>query len=79
MYAGLDGGPTIQLKMSIDPASGLSNYNFRIYATKLPLLVGSVVGLGVADHQHSLVVFNKLPAAGGQSWPVTKPPLCEDM
>lgn len=80
MYVGLEGGPTItQLKVTTDPVSGFSQYNFRTYLTG----VGITTGLGVADDLGSLLVYvNPNPPIPGGKNPipevVSKLPLCED-
>jgi len=76
MYAGPLGGTVVQFKISIDPFSGLTQYNFRTYLTGVAL----TTGLGVADDLGSLIVMNDPTAVGlaGQER-MTKVPLCEDM
>jgi len=74
MYAPAGGGSAlVQLKVTVDPVSGLSQYNFRTYATGLTF----ISGLGVADDLHSLMVYGT-PNFPTQEF-VTKLPLCEDM
>ncbi len=76
MYTGPLGGTVDQFKMTVDPFSGLTNYQFRTYLTGISL----TTGLGVADDLQSLMVFTDPSTVGlaGQGV-VTKLPLCEDM
>ena len=76
MYTGPLGGTVDQFKVTIDPFSGLTNYQFRTYLTGISL----TTGLGVADDLQSLMVFTDPSTVGlaGQGV-VTKLPLCEDM
>jgi hypothetical protein len=76
MYTGPLGGTVDQFKLTVDPISGLTNYNFRTILTGISL----TSGLGVADDLQSLMVFTDPSAVGlaGQGV-VTKLPLCEDM
>jgi len=65
----------VQLKVTVDPVSGLSQYRIRGYLTGAPL----ITGLGVADDLGSLMVFTDpsgIGAAGQEA--ITKLPLCED-
>jgi hypothetical protein len=76
MYTGPLGGTVTQFKLTVDPFSGLTNYNFRTFLTGISL----TSGLGVADDLKSLMVFTDPSTVGlaGQGV-VTKLPLCEDM
>jgi hypothetical protein len=76
MYTGPLGGTVDQFKLTIDPNSGLTIYNFRTILTGVSL----TSGLGVAEDLKSLMVFTDPSAVGlsGQGV-VTKLPLCEDM
>jgi hypothetical protein len=86
MYTGPLGGTVDQFKLTIDPTSGLTNYNFRTFLTGVSL----TTGLGVADDLiyggpgatggGSLMVFTDPSAVGlaGQEV-LTLLPLCEDM
>jgi hypothetical protein len=76
MYTGPLGGTVDQFKITIDPFSGLTNYQFRTYLTGISL----TTGLGVAEDLKSLMVFTDPSTVGlaGQGV-VTKLPLCEDM
>jgi hypothetical protein len=47
------GDMVVQFKVTVDPASGLSQYRIRSYVTGLP----AVTGLGVADDLESLMVY----------------------
>jgi hypothetical protein len=76
MYTGPLGGTVDQLKLTVDPISGLTNYRFRTFLTGVSL----TSGLGVADDLQSLMVLTDPSTVGlaGQGV-VTKLPLCEDM
>jgi hypothetical protein len=76
MYTGPLGGTVTQFKLTIDPISGLTSYNFRTILTGISL----TTGLGVADDLQSLMIYTDPSAVGaaGQGV-VTKIPLCEDM
>jgi len=76
MYAGLEGGGTItQMKVTVDPLSGFSNYKFRTYLTG----TGRATGLGVSDDLGSLMIYVDPTLAGtAGAETVTKLPLCED-
>jgi hypothetical protein len=76
MYTGPLGGTVVQFKLTVDPNSGLTSYQFRTILTGISL----TSGLGVADDQKSLMVMTDPSAVGlaGQGV-VTKLPLCEDM
>jgi hypothetical protein len=76
MYTGPVGGTVVQVKVTVDPSSGLSTYAFRPFLAGLSI----VTGLGVAEDLHSLMVYSDPSALGlsGQEV-VTKLPLCEDM
>jgi hypothetical protein len=76
MYTGPIGGTVAQFKVTIDPFSHLSKYQFRTYVTGLSI----VTGLGVAEDLQSLMIYSDPSAIGlaGQEV-VTKLPLCEDM
>ena len=76
MYAASVTGTVVQLKVTVDPATGLSKYVFRTY------LSGTTIntGLGVADDLESLMTFTDPSAIGSQGQEVIiKAPLCEDM
>ena len=80
MYAAPNGtGSITQMKVTVDPLSGLSQYVFRTYASGF----GLVTGLGVADDLKSLMVFvnpaNEIPGVAPTNLElVTNVPLCED-
>jgi hypothetical protein len=76
MYSGGENGTVLQVKVGVDPVSGLSTYALRTYGTGFAL----VTGLGVAEDLQSLMVFADPSHIGltGQEV-VTKLPLCEDM
>ena len=77
MYALTTSGPVVQLKVTVDPVSGLSQYASRTYVTRLS---GFGTGLGVADDLQSLMVFTDASGIGAATQEViTKLPLCEDM
>jgi hypothetical protein len=63
----------VQLKVTVDPASGLSKYSSRTYATRVPQ---EPTGLGVADDLTSLLVYG---GTLGLDFVIDKFPLCEDM
>jgi hypothetical protein len=67
----------VQVKVTVDPVSGLSRYILRTY---LSGSVPVVTGLGVADDLGSLMVFTDPSGAGlpGQEV-IIKLPLCEDL
>jgi hypothetical protein len=76
MYTGPLGGTVNQFKLTVDPFSGLTNYQFRTYLTGISLNSG----LGVAEDLKSLMVFTDPSAVGAAGHGVvTKLPLCEDM
>jgi hypothetical protein len=66
----------MQVKATVDPQTGLSQYSSRTYLTG----VTNVTGLGVADDLGSMMVFSDPTLVGlaGQEV-VTKLPLCEDL
>jgi hypothetical protein len=71
------GGSVVQVKVTVDPVSGVSHYILRTYLSgSLPL----VTGLGVADDLGSLMVFTDPSGVGlpGQEV-IVKLPLCEDL
>ena len=77
LYAGTPGGDVVQTKVTVDPATGVSQ------DSKLrPYLAGTalVTGLGVADDLGALMVFGDPSGVGlsGQEV-VTRLPLCEDV
>ena len=76
MYSGPVSGSVVQIKMTVDPKSGLSQYSSRTYLTG----IANVTGLGVTDDLGSLMVFTDPSIVGlpGQEV-VTKLPLCEDL
>ena len=76
MYTGPVGGTVAQLKVTVDPFSGLSNYKLRTYVTGLSI----VTGLGVAEDLSSLMIYTDPSALGlAGDEVVVKLPLCEDM
>jgi Bacterial Ig-like domain (group 1) len=76
MYASPIGGTVVQMKVTTDPSSGLSQYQFRTYVTGLSI----VTGLGVAEDFASLMIYTDPSAIGSAAQEVvTKLPLCEDM
>ena len=78
MYAGSVGAPVLQFKVTVDPASGLSQYASRTYLSGAPL--SFITGLGVADDLKSLMAFNDQSGLGLAAQElVVKAPLCEDM
>jgi hypothetical protein len=76
MYTSPLGGAVVQIKVTIDPVTGLSQYALRTYISGLSL----VTGLGVADDLLSFMVFSDPSGVGaaGREF-ITKLPLCEDM
>jgi len=77
VYALTTSGPVVQLKVTVDPVSGLSQYASRTYVTRLS---GFGTGLGAADDLQSLMVFTDASGIGAATQEViTKLPLCEDM
>ena len=77
MYTGSAGGPVLQFKVTVDPATGLSQYAFRTYLTGFS---GFVTGLGVADDLKSLMTFTDPSGLSLEGQEViVKAPLCEDM
>jgi hypothetical protein len=79
MYASTGSNSMVQLKVTVDPVSGLSNYAFRTYVSGLSGF-GIVTGLGVADDLKSLMTFSD-PTGFGilDEEVIIKVPLCEDM
>jgi hypothetical protein len=76
LYGGTNGGPVIQIKVTKNVTTGISQYSSRHYATGFSL----VTGLGVADDLKSLMIFSDPSAIGAAAQEtVTKLPLCEDM
>ncbi len=84
MYTGPLGGTVAQFKLTIDPNSGLTSYQFRTILTGVSL----TTGLGVADDliyaggtgAGSLMIFTDPSAVGAAGQEVvTRLPLCEDM
>jgi hypothetical protein len=76
VYMGPIGGTGVQFKLSVDPFSGQTNYQFRTYITGLSLSTG----LGVADDLKSVIWYNDPSAIGAAAQEaLTKAPLCEDM
>ena len=77
MYASLGpGGGVAQFNVTVNPATGLSQYKIRTYLSgSVPL----ITGLGVADDLGSLMVFTDPSSVGtvGQEV-IAKMPLCED-
>jgi hypothetical protein len=76
MYAGGTGSPTLQVKVTVNPGSGLSQYASRTYVGGLTI----ITGLGVADDLKSVMNFTDPSGIGlaGQEV-IVKVPLCEDM
>jgi hypothetical protein len=77
LYAGPIAGPVVQVKVIVDPVSGLSQYASRTYLSGLPAVL---TGLGIADDLKSLMAFtdpSSIGAAGREV--IVKVPLCEDM
>jgi hypothetical protein len=84
LYTGPLGGTVVQFKLTVNPFSGITNYQFRTILTGVSL----TTGLGIADDltyfggngDGSLMVFTDPSAVGlaGQEV-VTRLPLCEDM
>ena len=76
MYASPVGGTVVQFKVTQDPFSGLSQYQFRTYVTGLSI----VTGLGVAEDLGTLMIYTDPSAIGAAAQGVvTRLPLCEDM
>jgi hypothetical protein len=76
VYMGPVGGTGVQFKLSVDPFSGFTNYQFRTYITGLSI----TTGIGVADDLASLIWYNDPSAIGAAAQEaLTKTPLCEDM
>ena len=74
MYLGTNAGPVVQIKVTTNPASGLSSFALRTYLTGTSV----ISSVGVADDLGSLMVFSNPPTVGLPGfW--TKLPLCEDM
>ncbi|HMA71441.1 MAG TPA: hypothetical protein VKP67_08140 [Xanthobacteraceae bacterium] len=72
---GTTGNTVVQFKVTVDAASGFSQYRIRGYLTGAPL----ITGLGVADDLGSLLVFTDPSGIGAPGQEViTKLPLCED-
>ena len=77
MYAGSLGGPVVQIKVTVDPVTGLSQYTSRTYLSGLSSFT---TGLGVADDLNSLMTFTDPSGVGSAGQEViVKAPLCEDM
>jgi hypothetical protein len=75
MYVSSQNGTVVQVKVTIDPVSGLSQYKFRTYvAGLLP-----INGLGVADDLKSLMVYTVNPMVNPSNTIIFKLPLCEDL
>jgi len=77
MYAGSLSGTVVQIKVTVDPLTGLSQYASRTYLSGLSSFI---TGLGVADDLQSLMTFTDPSGIGmaGQEV-IVKAPLCEDM
>jgi hypothetical protein len=76
MYTGPVGGTVDQFKLTIDPISGFTTYQFRTYLTGVSL----TTGLGVADDLKSLMVYTDPSTVGAAGQEVvTRLPICEDM
>jgi len=77
MYAGSLSGTVVQIKVIVDPLTGLSQYASRTYLSGLSSFI---TGLGVADDLQSLMTFTDPSGIGmtGQEV-IVKAPLCEDM
>jgi hypothetical protein len=76
MYETALGGTVVQYKVTQNPITGFSQYQFRTYVTGTSL----ATGLGIADDLKSLIVMTDPTAVGLAAQEVmTKLPLCEDM
>jgi hypothetical protein len=84
MYTGPLGGTVVQFKLTIDPFSGVTHYDFRTILTGVSL----TTGLGIADDltypggngDGSLMIFSDPSAVGLAGREVViRLPLCEDM
>jgi hypothetical protein len=76
IYMGPVGGTVEQFKVTVDPISGFSQYQFRTYATGLAINTG----IGAADDLKSLIIYNDPSGIGAAAQEaLTKFPLCEDM
>jgi hypothetical protein len=76
MYTAPVGGTLVQFKVTVDPPTGMTKYQFRTYVTGLSL----VTGIGVADDLQSLMIFGDPSAVGAAGQEVvTRLPLCENM
>jgi len=76
MYTGPLGGTILQFKVTQDPISHISQYQFRTFVSGLSI----VTGLGIAEDLKSLMIYTDPTAIGLAAQEiVTKVPLCEDM
>jgi hypothetical protein len=87
MYTGPLGGTVVQFKLTVDPFSGLTGYQFRTILTGISLTSGMGIAPDLTYDPHkggtgegSLMIFTDPSAVGlaGQEV-VTRLPLCEDM
>jgi hypothetical protein len=77
MYAGSLSGTVLQIKVTVDPLTGLSQYASRTYLSGLSTFI---TGLGVADDLKSLMTFNDQSGIGLAAQElIVKAPLCADM
>ena len=76
VYASTSAGAVVQVRVTTDPITGLSQYASRSYLTGD---FTPITGLGVADDLKSVIVYSDPSGigAGGQEV-LTKLPLCED-
>ncbi len=77
MYTAGIASPVMQVKVTVDPATGVTKYLARNYISGVP---GFVTGIGVADDLQSLMVFSD-PTGFGLAGKevITRLPLCENM
>jgi hypothetical protein len=74
---GVVGAPVLQIKVTVDPVTGSSQYAFRTYFSGG---AGFTTGLGVADDLNSFMAFVDPSGTGAAAQEViNKMPLCEDM
>jgi hypothetical protein len=77
MYGGSVSGPVVQVKVTVDPITGLSQYASRTYLSRFP---GFLTGVGIADDLGSLMALTDPSGLGLAAQEVIiKVPLCEDM
>ena len=72
LYSSSSNGSVVQIKVTADPATGISRYASRTYVSGLSL----ITGVGVADDLQSLIAYSEGPF--NESEFLTKLPLCED-